>query len=626
MEPNPYIKHLAQRATGYGYIVEKSSYLLQYVNPPLVVKLGKTEEELTGTPCYSAIFSSESPCSFCKMNQTPLEESTSWYLHHEETDAHYMMCGYLTAREEGEYFVQMATGITGEIEEIKVLKESIQAEQMVTACAETLHKKGGSMGKLLQIICDFYQGSHGCFWECPSQEEALLVSNLYDKNGTFPYQEGQILRYSTNEDWISQLDGKGYVFFQEEYEKEQKALGQRKENGNLYLTFLEIEGKVVGFLALYNISANQEYFHHITTIKTFLANSFAKEQRINTLKNQNEMAQIVLEAVETLENENNYDHAIQGLLSLIDRYFSGDRAYILRQEVQGMTLEFENVHGKVMPTNQEVSQARFEVVNQWFDDFGQEDTLIISSVETQIASNPANSFEYQVLKKDKVTSMLGVRLYEKGKVKRFLIVDNPKTHKDGVSLLKSISNFVESHLDRGKILKKLEKLSYTDSLTGLYNRNFYNHYLEHLAETSPKDVAVLFADVNSLKKANDNFGHEFGDILIKWSGNYLKKQLGGMIFRIGGDEFVCFVEGISKNNFDKKILALQEGLKQESNLHMSIGFTWCAQLENVKEVMKEVDLEMYRDKKHYYQEKSQDHRSVQQELLDFKESILNLSS
>ena len=63
----------------------------------------------------------------------------------------------------------------------------------------------------------------------------------------------------------------------------------------------------------------------------------------------------------------------------------------------------------------------------------------------------------------------------------FLGVDNPRAHYDDATLLASIQFFVTNSLDRKKQQAYLEKLSYRDMLTGLYNRN---RYIERLEATS----------------------------------------------------------------------------------------------------------------------------------------------
>lgn len=86
---------------------------------------------------------------------------------------------------------------------------------------------------------------------------------------------------------------------------------------------------------------------------------------------------------------------------------------------------------------------------------------------------------------------------------------------------------------------QLEQLAYTDMLTGIPNRAFVD---DKLSKLEAKDnYVIIFLDVNHLKYANDNFGHEKGDILLKSVADAIKLSCTGRkgyFGRYGGDEFV----------------------------------------------------------------------------------------
>lgn len=630
MKPNGYIKYLASRSTGYGYIVEKETHKLEFINPPLAMRKGLNVEEVKGQLCHSTLFGYEAPCPFCTMDQTPLEqECPPRYFYHEKENSHYILDGHLSRLEGQDYFIHMVTGITEEMEEIALLKDSIVAEQMVTACANTLGKGAQAMDQLLSIVCHFFAGSHATVWKRDLENGQMFLHGLYQKSQeTYPFAKGDQLAFVADALEEGVLTQDGYLFLTQEQLKE---VGHNNwgtiADQSIFVSKIHWGSQEIGLLVLYNLEKHLDSLHHINRVKTFIANSLAIETRINTLEAQNQLAQMVLSCVATLEGQGSYEQAIQGLMEVVDGYFQGDRCYILRRDVDGVAMEFEYSAQNTRSTYAEVNFASAQVIDQWFLRLGDQesgDTLAISSVEEEMCPEFGDTFEYQLLLKDQVFALLGVRLFEKGQARRFFLIDNPRRHLDKVELLKSISSFVESHLDRGKMLKKLEQLSYTDSLTGLYNRNFYQHYLEHLALKKPPSFGLVFGDVNGLKRANDNFGHEFGDILLTWSGHFLRDHLGGMVFRIGGDEYVCFLENIPEEKFREKVATLQGDLDQKKEQHISLGCLWKAQVEDMKELMKEADLLMYQEKKAYYQEKAKDSRSMKQVLEDCKKEILHL--
>jgi PAS domain S-box-containing protein len=86
-------------------------------------------------------------------------------------------------------------------------------------------------------------------------------------------------------------------------------------------------------------------------------------------------------------------------------------------------------------------------------------------------------------------------------------------------------------------------LSYHDSLTGLYNRRFYEEELKRLDTRRNLPLSIIMGDVNGLKLINDSFGHETGDLLLKKAAEAIKKgcRADDIIARIGGDEFVILL-------------------------------------------------------------------------------------
>ena len=85
--------------------------------------------------------------------------------------------------------------------------------------------------------------------------------------------------------------------------------------------------------------------------------------------------------------------------------------------------------------------------------------------------------------------------------------------------------------------KQLEHFAYIDSLTGIPNRQFCEKLMKKLTQ----DYAIVFLDVDYLKKANDRYGHEMGDQLLKVMADIISEsvdQTYGFCGRWGGDEFI----------------------------------------------------------------------------------------
>ncbi|MCX6072753.1 MAG: diguanylate cyclase [Campylobacterales bacterium] len=90
---------------------------------------------------------------------------------------------------------------------------------------------------------------------------------------------------------------------------------------------------------------------------------------------------------------------------------------------------------------------------------------------------------------------------------------------------------------------KLEHASYTDTLTGIFNRRYFNLVYERefkRALRSAHPITFIMVDIDFFKQYNDTYGHLQGDIALQNVAHVLKSSLlrpGDFVFRLGGEEF-----------------------------------------------------------------------------------------
>jgi two-component system cell cycle response regulator len=94
--------------------------------------------------------------------------------------------------------------------------------------------------------------------------------------------------------------------------------------------------------------------------------------------------------------------------------------------------------------------------------------------------------------------------------------------------------------------KKMYAVSIKDPLSNLYNRRYIFEYLsKYLKGTliEKRELSVLLFDIDDFKAVNDNFGHPFGDIIIKNFADICHEVFRNedVIGRIGGEEFLCIL-------------------------------------------------------------------------------------
>lgn len=109
-------------------------------------------------------------------------------------------------------------------------------------------------------------------------------------------------------------------------------------------------------------------------------------------------------------------------------------------------------------------------------------------------------------------------------------------------------------------IKNWREKAQKDVLTGLYNREyFYKHAKSIIEKGNTKRAAIIFVDLDNFKAANDTMGHSFGDEILRNVAKRMTRvfRSSDIIARYGGDEFVIFMENVSK----EVICARMEQLK-----------------------------------------------------------------
>ncbi|WP_396587659.1 GGDEF domain-containing protein [Bermanella sp. R86510] len=120
---------------------------------------------------------------------------------------------------------------------------------------------------------------------------------------------------------------------------------------------------------------------------------------------------------------------------------------------------------------------------------------------------------------------------------------------------------IEMSLKENQI--KLERLSETDTLTGLFNRQYFDNALDiqwELANRTQKSISILFLDLDHFKNINDEYGHIVGDTVLCHAANLfseIARRKTDMIARYGGEEFAIILPATEASD----ALALAEHIR-----------------------------------------------------------------
>lgn len=215
------------------------------------------------------------------------------------------------------------------------------------------------------------------------------------------------------------------------------------------------------------------------------------------------------------------------------------------------------------------------------------------------------------------TSWMGARLVVGGAVESVLLFfshtardrEFEEIDRDTLALMSSL---VSSALERRRTRKRLRRMAYYDSLTGLPNRLYFNERLrdalaDHLTAGAPK-VAVMFFDLDRFKDINDTLGHAMGDRLLQIVAHRLAESAAekDVVARMGGDEFIVLARNCAdateaREYAERLLRRIEEPYRLDGGFEQyvtsSVGVSLFPEAgRDAEALIKNADIAMYRAK------------------------------
>ena len=157
---------------------------------------------------------------------------------------------------------------------------------------------------------------------------------------------------------------------------------------------------------------------------------------------------------------------------------------------------------------------------------------------------------------------------------------------------------------RNELIKQLSGYNrelYTDALTGIYNRRYY----EERIRNSNMSAGVAMIDLDDFKIYNDTFGHDAGDLVLTTVVGIIKDNIRrtDMLIRMGGDEFLLVMPDIGEQAFADKLNQIQEKVHSSKvpgysqlRISVSIGGVLSGLGNTVEQAIRKADQFMYQAK------------------------------
>ena len=158
--------------------------------------------------------------------------------------------------------------------------------------------------------------------------------------------------------------------------------------------------------------------------------------------------------------------------------------------------------------------------------------------------------------------------------------------------------------ERIELERRLDHIANTDVLTEISNRRHFFMQASQILETK-EPVSLLMIDADHFKSINDNFGHDIGDLVLKFIATSLQKALPekAILARIGGEEFAILTTGIDKketlelaNSICERLANSKIKIDQQLTVEITLSIGSTQRInpnEELNDLLKRADVALY---------------------------------
>lgn len=196
------------------------------------------------------------------------------------------------------------------------------------------------------------------------------------------------------------------------------------------------------------------------------------------------------------------------------------------------------------------------------------------------------------------TKVMDTRVAQKDDVHYYISTANPVFNKENdLAAIICISKEITS---RKRIEDELRYIISHDTLTGLYNRNFFQTELQRIQHSRQFPVSVIMLDVDRLDTLNHQYGRKTGDAILVKVGTILKEtfRTEEIIARIGGDEFAVLLPETGETELSDIVARLNKDIDkaQDPLLKLTLSLATAKEGDSLTELMEQAENRLFQNK------------------------------
>ena len=245
----------------------------------------------------------------------------------------------------------------------------------------------------------------------------------------------------------------------------------------------------------------------------------------NAGKRQVQEVTIFHDVAKALTSSLDLDSILQTIMEKMAEYFRPDTWSLLMVDEQRNELYFAIAVGDAAETLKNVRLKVGEGIAGWVAKHGER--LIVPDV----SSDPRFAKRIDVMTEWETRSIICVPLRSKHRVLgviQLVNVDMDGFREEEIFFLQSLCDYAAIAIENARAVEKIQELTITDDVTGLFNARHLYKTLETEVYRSARfgyEFTVLFIDLDHFKQVNDTYGHLIGSKLLAEIGYLIKAQL-----------------------------------------------------------------------------------------------------
>src|SRR5207248_2227975 len=294
-------------------------------------------------------------------------------------------------------------------------------------------------------------------------------------------------------------------------------------------------------------------------------------------KRQSQELNIFHDVAKALTSSLDLDSILQTLMETMAEYFRPDTWSLLMVDEAKQELYFAIAVGDAAEALKSVRLKVGEGIAGWVAKNGER--LIVPDVCTE----PRLAKRIDEMTKWETRTIICVPLRSKHRVLGVIQLVNVNMagfKDDEAFFLQALCDYAAIAIENARAVEKIQELTITDDVTGLYNARHLYKTLEAEVYRSARfgyQFTVIFIDLDHFKQVNDTHGHLVGSKLLAEIGFKIKSQLRliDFAFRYGGDEFVVLLPQTGKDSGLVVAKRLRDGFRgatflNDENLHINV--------------------------------------------------------